>query len=279
MQAQLPISLRVDVDAEECSRILTRFLKDYLESAGRKKFVLGLSGGLDSAVSAAVAVQAVGASNVHAYVLPEDGTNPLDLDHAAAVARHLGIAASTISVQPFIDAARQALKEPDRMQVANVTSRARMIVLHAEAMRRNALVLGTGNKSELLMGYFTKFGDGGVDVQPLGDLYKTQVRKLAAHLSIPQAVLEKPPSAGLYAGQTDEAEMGIPYDKLDRILLGLELHLPVATIAQVVEVKPEEVQRIENVRKTTQHKRRAPLIPKLGIRSVGLDWRAAVLEG
>ncbi len=278
MPEQIPITLRVSLDAAQVELVLVRFLKDYISSSNRTSFVVGLSGGLDSAVAAALAAQAIGAPNVHPIILPEADTGNDVLDDARLVARHLGLDPSQRSIQPLLDAFRQVVRDPDRAQLSNAKARFRMILLHAEAQRRNALVLGTGNKSELLTGYFTKYGDGGVDVQPLGDLYKTQVRILAQHQRIPERIITKPPTAGLWTGQTDEAELGLPYATLDRILLGLELRLSAADIAQIVSVAEADVHRIETMRGRSQHKRRAPLIPKVGLRSVGLDWRTPTLE-
>lgn len=271
--------LRVTLDPEDAERVLVAWLRDYAQSSGRPRFVLGVSGGLDSAVSAALGAKAVGASNVYGLVLPEAQTSTTDLEDAASAAKHAGIRIETQSIQPLVDSFLQVLKDPETATVSNAKARFRMVLLHAEAARRKALVLGTGNKSELLTGYFTKFGDGGVDVQPLGDLYKTQVRTLAAHLGIPARIQSKTPTAGLYQGQTDEQELGLPYEQLDRILLGLEIHFPPARIAEIVGVSVDEVARIERLRSKTQHKRRAALVPKIGLRTTGLDWRASTLEG
>jgi NAD+ synthase len=276
---QIPITLRVAVDAAEAEHVIVRFLKDYLASSGREGYVVGLSGGIDSAVAAALAARAVGAERVHPLVLPEATTEAAHLEDAALVAKALGLQTQTLSIQPLVDAFQAAYPKPDRTQLANAKARFRMILLHAESFRRRALVLGTGNKSELLVGYFSKYGDGGVDLQPIGDLYKTQVRELARHLRLPERVMTKPPTAGLWAGQTDEDELGIDYARLDRVLLGLEIKLPVDTIAQVVGVAADEVRRIDEMRVRSQHKRRTPLIPKIGLRSVGVDWRTPTWEG
>jgi NAD+ synthase len=275
---QIPITLRVSLDAEEATRVLVRFLKDYTSDVGRSGFVLGISGGIDSAVSCALAVRAVGAKNVHGLVLPDAKTPEKDLDHAAAVAKKFGVRTRAVSIQPMVDAFAHASDAKDRRMLGNIKARCRMILLHAEAARRSSLVLGTGNKSEALIGYMTKFGDAGVDLQPIGDLYKTQVRLLARHLGVPKAVIDKAPTAGLWPGQTDEAEMGVTYEVLDRVLLGLELRLSSAMIASIVGIKPALVQRIEAMRRQSQHKRRMPMVPKIGLRTVGMDWRVATME-
>lgn len=278
MPEQIPITLRVTLDADEATRILVRFLKDYSADAGRPRFVIGISGGIDSAVSAALATRAVGAKNVFGLILPDANTPKRDIEDAERVGEALKIRLQAIQIQPMVDAFEASLHRPDPRVLGNVKARCRMILLHAEAARRQALVLGTGNKSEMLTGYFSKFGDGGVDLQPLGDLYKTQVRILAKHLALPARVLKKAPTAGLWSGQTDEDELGIAYERLDRILLGLELKLPPDVIANIVGTKPAEVKRIEQMRRATQHKRRMPMVPKIGLRTVGIDWRAPTLQ-
>lgn len=278
MPENIPITLRVAVDADLAERVLVQFLRDYLSTSGHKGFVVGVSGGIDSAVSAALAARAVGAKNVYGIILPEDSTPKSVLDDAGLVLKHLGIPGETKSIQPLLDGFQKAMPKADRTMMGNAKARSRMILLHAEAAARHALVLGTGNKTEILTGYFSKFGDGGVDLQPLGDLYKTQVRQLAEHLGLPERIRTVAPTAGLWSGQTDEGELGITYEKLDRLLLGLELKLPYDLIAKAVGVPLATVQKFERLRGTTGHKRSMPLVPKLGLRTPGNDWRQPVLE-
>src|SRR5688572_14353354 len=179
MAEQIPIGLRVSLDPVEAERNLVRFLKDYAADSGRDHFVIGISGGIDSALAAALAVRAVGKKNVHGLVLPDDDTSKETLTDAALVGKWLGISLRTESIQGLVDAAAKAVGKLDKAALGNVKARSRMILLHAEAAKRGGLVLGTGNKSEIFLGYFSKYGDGGVDVQPIGDLYKTQVRILS----------------------------------------------------------------------------------------------------
>jgi NAD+ synthase len=160
--------------------------------------------------------------------------------------------------------------------LGNAKARSRMMVLYAEAQSRGFLVCGTGNKSELLTGYFTKHGDGGVDLQPIGDLYKTQVQELGRHLGVPKPILSKPPSAGLFKGQTDEGEMGITYRDLDAILRGMELNHALPVIVRKTGLDASLVRKVEAMVRTTEHKRRLALIPKIGARTVGIDWRRPV---
>ena len=148
-----------------------------------------------------------------------------------------------------------------------------MITLYQAAHGENRLVIGTSNKSEYLSGYFSKFGDGGCDFAPLGDLYKTQVQGMARHLGLPRRILEKVPSAGLWEGQTDEGELGISYDDLDRVLLGLELEMSSEEIVSRTGLSEATVERVTEMVHRSIHKRKMPLVPKVGIRTLGLDWR------
>jgi NAD+ synthase len=154
-----------------------------------------------------------------------------------------------------------------------------MLILYEYANMINNIVCGTSNKSELLIGYFTKYGDGGVDIMPIGDLYKSQVLELAKYLEIPKEIINKPPSAGLLKDQTDEGELKISYKNLDLILAGLENKIDLLKISKIAKVKISDIQRIKNMRIKSQHKRRSPLILKLGLRTPGLDWRSPIQLG
>ena len=171
------------------------------------------------------------------------------------------------------------MEESNQHLLANIKARTRMILLYHYAKNLKGLVCGASNKSELLTGYYTKYGDGGVDLQPIGDLYKTQIYKLASYLKIPRAIAAKPPSAGLLEDQTDEAELGMKYSILDKILFGLEQKILPDIIAKDLKISLNEVQRIQTLRKNSQHKRRLPLIPKIGLRTPGFDWRVPIQEG
>jgi len=173
-------------------------------------------------------------------------------------------------VAPF----RAMLPSLERKECAgNVAARCRMIVLFHHAWLMDRVVMGTSNKSELLTGYFTKFGDGGADFCPIGDLYKTEVRQLAREIGIPEAIIDKAPSAGLWQGQTDEEEMGITYEDLDQVLFGFERSLGDEAVAAETSVPLDTVRRIRAMHLGTVHKRKMPLIPKLGVRTLGIDWR------
>ena len=259
---------------EEHVDIVMSFIRHHVAASGRRGVALGLSGGVDSAVVAKLCADAIGPKRVLALGLPE-GDGGADAEDARTWAKTLGIEFRMIDIAPVVAMFEKELDagRADRITRGNLRPRVRMIVLYYIANREDRLVMGTGNKSELAVGYFSKFGDGGADFLPVGDLYKTQVRAMARHLGVPEAIVRKTPSAGLWAGQTDEAELGIAYDDLDRILLGIELQMEPETIAEKTGASLDAVRRVESMVSATVHKRKMPLIPKLGIRTFGLDWR------
>jgi NAD+ synthase len=207
-------------------------------------------------------------------MMPDSTTPPKEMEDAHELAHELDVEHMTVDIDPVLEAFRQKLGgDVEDHAFGNVKARVRMTVLYYHGQIRSYLVMGTGNKSELLMGYFTKYGDGGVDYQPLGDLYKTQVRGLAADIDLPAKFIEKPPSANLLPGQTDEDDMGIAYEDLDRILLGIEIGMDNAEIEERTGLPATEAARVRRVVTATKHKRRIPLAPKLGIRTIGWDWR------
>jgi NAD+ synthase len=264
-------------DPSQWAEPIQAFLRHHLDEAKGTGYVLGMSGGLDSAVVGILAVRAVGKERVHAIHLPAPDSLPEDVEHARLACRAAGLKLEVHGIGPIVAGLDRAVSLGDDARLrGNAKARARMMVLYTEAQRRGALVCGTGNKSELLTGYFTKHGDGGVDVQPIGDLYKTQVRILARHLGVPAPIIEKPPSAGLYPGQTDEGDLGVTYDDLDEALKGLELNLDPAAVARKSGLSLELVQRVDAMVRRSEHKRRLALIPKLGARTVGIDWRRSV---
>jgi NAD+ synthase len=259
---------------QEWRLLITRFMADHVAQAHAKGVVVGLSGGLDSAVVAALAAEALGKDAVLGLILPSADSDPADATDAALLAKHVGFATRTISIAPVLEGLSGVPEISDARVRGNAKARARMMVLYASAEGR--LVAGTGNKSELLVGYFTKHGDGGVDLLPIGDLYKTQVFELARHMGLPQRIIDRPPSAGLWPGQTDEKELGMPYADLDRILKGIELNAQPADIARRTGLPLSEVDRVGRMVRATEHKRHTPLVPKVGARTVGIDWRRSV---
>ena len=249
------------------------FVRDHVADAGASGVVLGLSGGVDSALVTALAAQALGPRRVATFFLPIDRVPQGDLADARATAKKFKVSLEVHDLTGAFLGMAQAARAKDRFVRGNLKARVRMAFLYAEANRRGALVLGTGNKSELLTGYFTKWGDGGCDLLPIGDLYKTQVREMAAALGVPKHAITKPPSAGLWPGQTDEGDLGIKYADLDRVLLGLELKMDDATLARRSGVPLAKVRAVRARVERAAHKRRMPLVCKLGMRTVGIDWR------
>jgi len=253
--------------------VIKSFLRHHLDDSGRAGFVVGMSGGLDSSLVAKLCADAVGTSRVVGMWLGEGPAEGEDHRDAKDWAGELHISFREVDIAPLVRTFREHLRVTDKIALGNIKARVRMIVLYDLARRENRLVIGTGNKSEALTGYMTKLGDGGVDFQPIGDLYKTQVREMARFLGMPPRIIEKVPTAGLWAGQTDEDELGLRYDLLDRILLGLELRLSPDDIAERAETTRAMVDHVERLHRATTHKRKPPLIPKVGIRTIGLDWR------
>jgi NAD+ synthase len=201
---------------------IAEWIKEQVQIAAAEGLVVGLSGGVDSACVAGLSARAVGARAVLGVLLPCH-SDPIDAQYAHLAAQAFELETVTVNLAPIYDALSAALPPTqERLAQANLKPRLRMTALYHIANARNYLVAGTGNKSELLIGYFTKHGDGGVDIEPLGDLYKRQVYELARELGVPQPIIDRPPTAGLWPGQTDEDEMGLSYDTLERALLALE---------------------------------------------------------
>jgi NAD+ synthase len=251
-----------------------QFLRSHALGAGSDGVVVGLSGGIDSALVARLARDALGAEHVLGILLPDASFSEPLLRETRAYAESLGIEHRTVPIEPVESAYRTLLPElDDRVSLGNVKARIRMTIEYAIARERHRLVAGTGNKSELLLGYFTKYGDGGVDLLPIGDLYKTDVRTIAEELALPAEVRERPPTAGLWEGQTDEAELGISYEELDQILYGLEQLRTPEEIASLTGFSVERVRAIDERILAFRHKRRMPPIPKVRLRTIGIDWR------
>jgi len=198
--------------------LIIDFISEQLENRGFKSLIIGLSGGIDSSTSAYLAVKAVGPENLKGLIIPYK-TNPKEsIEDAWAVARGLGIEAEEVDITPMVDAYVSLYPDMDRIRKGNIMARQRMIVLYDHSQMLGALVLGTSNKTERLLGYTTIWGDMGCAFTPLGSLYKTQVRDLARYLGVPSRIISKRPSADFWKGQTDEGEIGFTYDEIDRVL-------------------------------------------------------------
>lgn len=252
-------------------KVLVRFIREELTKCGCAKGLLGLSGGLDSAVCASLAARALGPKNVLALIMPYGRSFPEDVRDAEKLARALRIRSETIDIAPQVDAYFSGYPTSSRVLRGNKMARERMSILYDRSAREKAFVLGTSNKTELLIGYGTIHGDMACAINPMGDLYKTQVRELAAHLGIPAAIRRKPPTAGLWAGQTDEGEIGLAYAELDEILFGL-VDLKRSRKEMIAAGHtPRRVDRVMRLIMASEFKRRMPPIAKLSARSVGHD--------
>ena len=207
-----------DLDADAVVDYLAGFIREKVVAAGRTGVVLGLSGGLDSSLVAHLAARALGPENVHGYVLPYRTSSPESLAHAKLEADRLGVGYETLEIGKPADALFEAMPDMDPRRRGNVMARLRMVVLYDRSEARKALVIGTSNRTETLLGYGTLHGDTAWAFNPIGQLYKTQVRLLSAALGVDEAILQKAPSADLWAGQTDEGEMGVTYEVADRVL-------------------------------------------------------------
>lgn len=232
------------------------FLTKKLEETGAEGYVIGLSGGIDSAVTAKLAVEAVGHDNVNGWMMPGDPSNPENMEDARNLCEDLGISYREISIESTVKEFEDVAPfEISKETLGNVRARTRMIYEYIDANENNLLVLGTGNRSELLIGYFTKYGDAATDISPIADLYKTEVRDIAEHIGLNRKFIEKEPSAGLWDDHSDEDEIGLTYDKIDLILKQLvDQEKSVKEIADG-DIAREEVERINEMHQDSSHKR------------------------
>jgi len=250
----------------ELGRILG-FIREQVAGAQAKGVVLGISGGIDSALVGKLCVMALGDDNVQGLFLPADkDVNP----DSRQVAKYLHIYTNTIPIGKMCQEMAMLTGALDQIPYGNIKARMRMVCLYAHANKNNMLVAGTGNRSEILTGYFTKYGDGGCDILPIGDLYKTEVWQLSADIGLPTNIINKVPSAELWEGQTDEDELGVGYEKLDRLLyfledLNFDYYLKnLGTVALSTMTTEEEVRKVLTLMIKAQHKLKMPPMPKEG---------------
>lgn len=258
-----------EFDTKEFIKSSTNFIKTTVKNAGCDGVVIGLSGGIDSAVVTYLSIKALGKENVHAFILPSSTTSQQDLEDANLLNDELGLNVQTISIEKlheqFLRACDKNItpQNNEELAVSNLKPRIRMSILYYYATLYNSLVIGTGNKTELSVGYFTKHGDGGVDLLPIGELYKQDVIALAKELHVPETIINKPPTAGLLPDQTDEKELGMTYLTLDKLLYAyLEKKYSKTELANELGLELSEVERIIRLYNNSEHKRNTPPILK-----------------
>ena len=262
--------LSIDIDLTR--KILTGFIHTEITRAGFSRAVVGLSGGIDSSLSCTLAAEALGAGNVLAVRMPYESSSPESLEHAQLVIDKLGVNSLTVPITELVDPLFERFPKADHIRKGNAMARARMIVLYDQSQAFEGLVIGTGNKTEILLGYTTLYGDSACALNPLGDLYKTQVRQLARAMELPEVIIAKPPSADLWVGQTDEGELGFTYAEVDQLLYLLvdERYNPDDCIA--VGFSETFVRAVIDLIKKNHFKRIAPPIAKLSNRPVDYDF-------
>jgi len=262
----------LSIDTDLARKILTGFIRTEITRAGFNNAVIGLSGGLDSALACFLAAEALGPDHVLALRMPYKTSSKDSLEDAQSVIDALGVKTDTIEITEMVDPLIDHFSDMDNRRKGNIMARQRMIILFDQSEAFKGLVVGTGNKTEILLGYSTWYGDSACSLNPLGDLYKAQIRQLAKAMGVPASVLNKAPSADLWQGQTDEGELGFTYDQADRILYLLidQRYTP----EECMEAGFEEVfvrQVIQRVRRN-QFKRVLPPIAKLSNRTIGYDF-------
>jgi len=268
-----PPDLDLALDPKWTCRILEGFIRNEVARTRHSRVVVGLSGGLDSTVAAYLATRALGRGAVIGVLLPYRTSSPDSLRDAERVVGALGIVAEKLDITPMVDGFLRAAGKVGRVRLGNVIARARMTVLYDRSAAHRALVLGTSNKTELLLGYGTLHGDLASALNPLGDLYKTQVRALGAWLRVPSRILRKTPTADLWPGQSDEAELRISYEQVDRLLALLVDGRVSPKTAEAAGFPRTLVARILSRIVATQFKRRPPLLAKVSVRTIGWDFR------
>jgi len=254
---------KLDLNLKEVHSELVEFLRENFKKAGFSKAVLGLSGGIDSALVAYLLRDALGKENVLAIMMPYKSSNPDSLNHAKLVVEDLGINSKTIEITDMIDAYFKNEKEATSLRMGNKMARERMSILFDYSSKENALVVGTSNKTEIYLGYSTQFGDAACALNPVGDLYKTNIWDLSRYLKIPNELIEKKPSADLWEGQTDEQEMGLTYKEADQVMYRLLEENKTVEEVLAEGFNKDLVDNIVRRMNRSEYKRRMPLIAKI----------------
>jgi NAD+ synthase len=269
------------IDLIRTSNLIQEFIKIRVNESGSKGVVIGLSGGVDSSVTVTLATRALGSKKVLPVFLQNQGSLKSDIEDIEKLCNILKLDLVKYNIQPLIDAFSECVQDKElvsNLEWMNLKPRLLQTTLYFHANKGNYLVCGAGNKSELMIGYFTKYGDGGVDILPIGDVYKTHVFQLAKFLELPESFINKSPSAGLTRGQTDEKEIGMSYNQLDSILYGLETFQTDEDISNRLNIPSSEVKKVRSMIYKSEHKRRIPIVLKLGVRTPGNDWRVPLIQ-
>lgn len=259
----------VEFDIDQARTTITRFISEKLLASGMKGYVVGLSGGIDSAVSTALALEAVGAGKVFAVLMPYRSSPKESVADALELVRRLGIEHRLVDITPMISAYFPSITRQNRLRAGNKMSRERMSILFDIAHELDRLVLGTGNRTEICLGYTTWYGDGACSINPVGELYKTEIRQLAGRLGIPDAIREKTPSADLWNGQTDEGEIGVTYEQIDRLLRRVIDDGTISLSALVADgFSAADIDRVVSLVNRNAFKRRMPDVAAMGRKAI-----------
>ena len=262
----------LEINTGLARKILTSFLREEITRAGMARGVVGLSGGVDSALACFLAAEALGPANVLAVRMPYKQSSADSLRHAEQVIQATGVKSLTIDITPMVEPLLAQVPSIDARRKGNIMARERMIILFDQSAECNGLVIGTGNKTEIMLGYTTLYGDSACALNPLGDLYKTQVRQLSRAVGVPEVIVAKAPTADLWSGQTDEGELGFTYEDVDKLLYLLvdERYSPEECVQ--AGFKKAFVERVVEIVRRNQFKRVLPPIAKLSHRTVGYDF-------
>lgn len=273
MEPDAAKSIDLHLETTLVRTILVDFLRDGVRTAGFSRGIIGLSGGVDSSLSAYLAAEALGPENLLGVMMPAGSSSPGSKADGELVASKLGIRSETITIAPMIEAHRSRGADKERVRLGNIMARERMIVLYDLSIQEKALVIGTSNKTETLLGYGTLFGDTACALNPLGDLYKTQVWELATAVGVPERIVAKEPSADLWEGQTDESELGFSYREVDRLLYCMVDQRKSEPELRELGFEQSFITAVQKRIRANQFKRRLPLVAKISGRTPNVDFR------
>jgi len=266
------VDINLSINTDLAREILTGFIKSEITRVGMSRAVIGLSGGIDSALSCVLAVEALGAENVLAVRMPYKASSQDSLDHAQLLIDQLGIPNKTIEITDMVEPLFKLDPQISKMRMGNIMARERMIILYDQSEVFKGLVIGTSNKTEILLGYSTMYGDSASAMNPIGDLYKTQIRQLSRAMNVPSPIIDKAPSADLWAGQTDEDELGFTYEDVDKLLYLLVDQRYSPQDAMEDGFSEKFVSAVTTRIRRNQFKRMLPPIAKVSNRTIGYDF-------